>query len=195
MLGYYVIGINILIFGIINFLAPSLMSHFGVHQNSLSYPYTFFTANFNHGGIVHLAFNMFFMYQFSRFFERYYNLKEQIFVYFISGIPVMFLSFLYIYFVEPKTFLIGYSGVCFVLFGASYKFLDDANRNNMVFQILILHILIMAFKLPVAWYAHLFGFIVGYLYAMKPFIKNFEFGINYEEYKKEKRKKKFKVLK
>lgn len=179
-----------LIFGVLSTLLPSLYQimpevNLVLGKHSLDYPLSFINNNLMHGGLLHLLMNMIVVYQFGNIIENVYNKKEQIFLYFISGIVISIVMYVYITNLNPSYNVLGYSGIACCLIGASFKYLSPENRNMLLIQIIIFHVLIIVLNLPISWESHLVGGIIGYLYSNNRFIEN----------KNLSKKKKFKIIK
>lgn len=165
-MGFIFIAINVLMYFGINhfFTVEENFWNFGLNLQNAHLGYTFITSAFNHAGLLHLGMNMFFVYQISSAFESVYETKkEQILVYFLSSIPINLLSFSYMYFANIENTMVGYSGVCFALIGALWFAINTKAKKSFAIQILLFHAVVMYLGVPIAWYAHLSGFIVGIL--------------------------------
>ena len=75
--------------------------------------YRLITEMFLHGGIIHLAFNMFTLYSIGGQIEYIYGKVKYLMIYFLSGIGAGILSC----FLDPKSLSVGASGAIFGLFG------------------------------------------------------------------------------
>lgn len=174
---FYVIALNIaffLIFYIGDQMGFSLLprEHLVLGVHSLYNPLSIFNNNFMHAGLFHLFMNMFFVFFFGKIIDSYYDKKEQIFLYFGTGIVIALLMIGYIYLLNPSMTVVGYSGVAFALLGASFHCLDEMQRKSILIQLVIFHVIIIAIGLPVSWESHLIGALVGYAYANNRFLKN-----------------------
>ena len=58
------------------------------------------TSMFSHGGIAHLAMNMFVLWQFGNYVERSRGAKAFVLLYLITGVLTSLFSFLYIFFLD-----------------------------------------------------------------------------------------------
>ena len=81
--------------------------------------YRFFTPIFLHGGILHLASNLFFQCRVGFIFELRWGLYHYIATYFITGIGANFFSCM----MQPDTISVGASGALFGLLGADISYL------------------------------------------------------------------------
>lgn len=119
------------------------------------------TTMFAHGGIGHLAMNMFVLYQFGNPIEKYRGKKEFFIVYFIGGLLTSLLSFAYIYYLDPQVNLVGASGAICVLLGY-FAYFDKMQRKGIITWVLIISVAPILIGLPIAWYAHFIGLAVGF---------------------------------
>lgn len=122
------------------------------------------TTMFMHGGIMHLLMNMIVLFQFGSIIE---NTRGKIFfviLYIGGGILTSFLTFFYIYNFNPSSNVIGASGAICVLIGwIAQK--DPYNRKGLIAAILLISFAPLLLGVNVAWFGHIFGFVVGYLIA------------------------------
>ena len=120
---------------------------------------------FAHGGIFHLAMNMFVLYQFGSLIERFKGAKEFLLLYFICGITTSLISFAYIYYLDNYVNLVGASGAICAILGY-VAFWDKAQRGGIITWVLLISVAPLLIGLPIAWYAHFIGLAVGFLYAI-----------------------------
>lgn len=80
--------------------------------------YRLVTAMFLHGGLMHIAFNMYALYALGDFIETIYGKTGYVVIYFVSGIAASLLS----YVLSPAAVSVGASGAIFGLFGAALVF-------------------------------------------------------------------------
>lgn len=120
---------------------------------------------FAHGGLMHLAMNMFVLYQFGSLIERYRGTTEFLLLYFICGILTSLISFAYIYFLDPQVNLVGASGaICAILGYVAYW--DRTQRSGIITWVLLISVAPLLIGLPIAWYAHFIGLAIGFIYAL-----------------------------
>jgi len=120
---------------------------------------------FAHGGLMHLAMNMFVLYQFGGLIEKYRGMKEFLLLYFVCGILTSLISFAYIYFLDPQVNLVGASGAICALLGY-VAYLDRSQRSGIITWVLLISVAPLLIGLPIAWYAHFIGLAIGFVYAM-----------------------------
>lgn len=126
------------------------------------------TSMFMHGSLTHLAMNMVVLYQFGEMFEREKGKKYLFWLYFAGGILTSLGSFIFMYLFALNHVLVGASGAISVLFGwIAYK--DTFNRKGLIVAILLISFLPLLMGIPIAWYAHIIGFAIGWFVAQ---IKN-----------------------
>jgi rhomboid protease GluP len=135
------------------------------------YPLSFILNNYMHANVMHILFNMIILYQFGKIIDNIYEIKEQILVYFYSGLAISVIMFGYIYLLNPSFSMLGFSGIACFMLGASLIHLNEQARNSILIQMALYHVFIIFMNLPVAWEAHLVGGVLGYLYSTNRFFK------------------------
>ncbi|MCT7495030.1 rhomboid family intramembrane serine protease [Aliarcobacter cryaerophilus] len=123
------------------------------------------SSMFSHGGIAHLGMNMFVLWQFGNMLERFIGAKRFITLYLVTGILTSLLSFLYIFYVDVGVNLVGASGAICAILGF-YAYFVKEERKGIVTWILLISVAPLLIGLPIAWYAHFIGLIVGFIYAI-----------------------------
>ncbi len=171
---YALIALNLAVYGFMNFSASSssLESMLGLNIGffTLEWPLLLqpLTSMFMHGSPSHIAMNMVVLFQFGSVLERYLGSLRFFLVYMIGGVLTSLFSLSYIYYayVSDGSFvnLVGASGAICVLLGV-LAFLDKSSRLGLVIAILLMSFVPLAFGVNIAWYAHIIGFILGFLYA------------------------------
>jgi rhomboid protease GluP len=122
------------------------------------------TSMFLHGSLTHLAMNMVVLYQFGTILESARGKKYFLFLYIIGGILTSLLSILFMYVLGLNYVLVGASGAICVLIGW-LAYMDRFNRNGLIVAILLISFAPLLLGIHIAWYAHIFGFIVGWIAA------------------------------
>lgn len=126
------------------------------------------TSMFMHGGIAHLALNMIVLWQFGSLLERYLGALRFALLYLIGGTACSLLSAVYVYFdalyTGQSVNVVGASGAICVLMGY-YARLDKSSTKGLVVAILLMSFLPIFMGVNIAWYAHIFGFLCGYVIA------------------------------
>lgn len=125
--------------------------------------YRLVTSNFLHGGIIHLAFNMYALYSIGPQIEELYGKRKYISIYFLSGIGSSLLS----YYMLPNILSIGASGAIFGLLGALFIFAIK-NRNSLKKGAIGNLVMVIGVNLYIGMtlpnidnYGHIGGLIVG----------------------------------
>lgn len=121
------------------------------------------TCNFLHGGIVHLAFNMYALYILGKQIEDLYGKKGYIIIYSLSGLGGSLLS----YYLAPMSLSVGASGAIFGLLSALlvYAFkererIQKGAISNLVFVIGI-NLIFGLSASNIDNYGHIGGLVVG----------------------------------
>jgi membrane associated rhomboid family serine protease len=140
---------------------------FGLNLYFLIYDFWWqpLTTIFAHGGIGHLGMNMFVLWQFGNLIERFKGSKELVALYLISGLLTSLLSFAYVFYLDNNVNLVGASGAICALLGY-VAYYDKSQRNGIITWVLLISVAPLLIGLPIAWYAHFIGLVVGFLYAI-----------------------------
>lgn len=132
------------------------------------------TTMFMHGGLAHLALNMIVLYQFGTILERYLGSWRFALLYLIGGLVCSLLSAIFVYFQTLYTHVfinvVGASGAIYVLMGY-YAFVDKSSTKGLIVAILLMSFVPIFMGVNIAWYAHIFGFICGYVLAKLQILK------------------------
>lgn len=174
---YSLIGINIIMFIISVILSGSIMDisvdvlvFLGAKDNSLIAQgeyYRLITCMFLHGGLIHIALNMFSLNAIGPLIEKVYGRAKFIFIYMISGIFASLSSFIFSYQVS-----IGASGAIFGILGATlifaYKMKNRIGKSFLsnVLMVIFINIMIGFSIANVDKFAHLGGLISGILLSL-----------------------------
>jgi len=121
------------------------------------------SSMFMHANWTHLLMNMAVLFQFGVLLERDLRVHlKYLFIYFVGGLLTSVLSLYYIKEVDPSVNLVGASGALSVLFG--WFALKDPNlRKGLIITILLISFVPLLMGMPIAWYAHLIGFGIGWI--------------------------------
>jgi membrane associated rhomboid family serine protease len=162
---YIVIATSILFFIMQNFINNSQLI-FGINALFLQHSFYFqpLTSIFIHGGILHLAMNMVVLFQFWTILKNYIPSTTLFLIFIIGGMIVSLLSFAYIYMFDTRGTVVGASGAISIFIGIM-AYIDEDRRKGFLLFILIISFAPMLFGVNIAWYAHLFGFGIGFLWA------------------------------
>jgi len=123
------------------------------------------SSMFVHSGMAHILMNMFVLFQFGNQIEKDIGKLKYISLYFIGGLLTSLGSFIYMYYSGNLANLVGASGAISVLIGF-LALKDKVNRKGLIIWILLISFAPLLLGLPVAWYAHIIGFIVGWLIGL-----------------------------
>jgi len=132
--------------------------------------YRLITCMFLHGGIVHLAFNMYALYAIGPVIENFFGRWRYLAIYFISGICSSLLS----YFMSPGI-SVGASGAIFGILGAclvfAFKMKNRIGKDFLVNVVAVIAInLFIGFSLTIVDnFGHLGGLIGGLIISLALF--------------------------
>ena len=126
------------------------------------------TNTFLHQNLLHLAMNMYVLWDFNRLLERLYGSSKFLTIYLISGLGSSICSLL---FLEPTNISAGASGAIFGAFGATVAFFWAFKKDfparyfrmyQKMFFVFLIYCVVSAFMFPgMDNAAHLGGFMVG----------------------------------
>ncbi len=158
-----IILVNIFMFIIQNSIHNGIL-YFGLNiyffTNALYYQ--LFSTMFVHGGVAHILMNMFVLYQFGNIIERLIGIPKYLFLYFIGGLLTSIGSLAYMYFTGDWANLVGASGAISVLLGW-FALKDTYQRKGIIVWVLLISFAPLLLGMPIAWYAHLIGFALGWI--------------------------------
>ena len=107
--------------------------------------------------------NMAVLFQFGILLERDLNAHwRYLFIYLVGGVLTSIISLYYISHFDPSVNLVGASGALSVLFGW-FALKMPSMRNGLIVTILLISFVPLLIGMPIAWYAHLIGFGIGWL--------------------------------
>ncbi len=160
------IVVNILIFLITK---DSLDASVIYGMNSLFLEHKLFfqplSSMFMHANWTHLFMNMAVLFQFGTILEREIGVFKFLALYMIGGVLTSLLSLVFMLNFGIDSTLVGASGALSVLIG--FMALKDKNlRVGLVVAILLISFAPLLLGMPVAWYAHIIGFILGWIVAL-----------------------------
>lgn len=161
-----------IVLGVIGFLLQQMITYdtaiFGL--NRLFFEKGFWwqplTSMFMHGGLMHLGMNMVVLYQFGSLLEQNIGTKRFVKLFIIGGILTSLLSILFLYVLGLNHVLVGASGAISVLIGLIAKH-DEFNRKGLIVALLIISFVPLLAGMNIAWYAHLFGFGIGWFWKIR----------------------------
>ena len=127
-----------------------------------------FTAAFLHGGILHIACNMYSLYAVGTQVEKIYGKVKYIIIYILSALGSSILSYL----LAPKSLSVGASGAIFGVLGALLVFVikekDKLSKGTLGNIIAVIGLnLYIGFTIPnIDNYGHIGGLIVGIIISI-----------------------------
>ncbi len=124
--------------------------------------YQLLSSMFAHGGIEHILMNMFVLWQFGNMIEYSIGKIRFLIIYFIGGMLTSAGTLLYMYSFNQWANVIGASGAICVLLGY-YALRVPAERKAMFIWIGLISFVPLFLGVPVAWYSHLIGFVIGWI--------------------------------
>lgn len=155
---------------VLRYLAPSVYQVLFTEMifspaYGLNQPYRFLTSTFLHGGVVHLAFNMYALYLVGGQLERMLGRARFVALYVLSAVGG---SVGYLAIAGPEAVgAVGASGGVFGLFAAYAVFIRRLGGDNRQILALIGINLVLGFVISnVAWQAHIGGMVVGGVVAL-----------------------------
>ena len=168
------IGINVIVYILSGILSKNLMNinpnvlvflggEYGIRISLYNEWWRLITTCFLHGGIMHLAVNMYSLYILGMQIEEIYGKTKYIIIYFVSGIGGSLLS----YFLNPRVFSVGASGAIFGLLSAMLVFAyinRDRIRKSYIRNLLFILILNISIGLSIPNIdnaGHIGGIIAG----------------------------------
>ncbi|EKO1913797.1 rhomboid family intramembrane serine protease [Clostridium botulinum] len=172
-----IIGINIFMYLITAFLSGSIFTSdirvlifLGAKVNSFinnGEYYRLITSMFLHGGLIHLALNMYALNSIGPLVEIYFGKVKYLIIYFISGILSSYFSYLF-----SSSVSIGASGAIFGTLGATF-IIAYKNRKrggkeflNNIISVIVIN-LILGFSIPnVDNFGHIGGLIGGIIVTL-----------------------------
>ncbi|WP_114853221.1 rhomboid family intramembrane serine protease [Brachybacterium sp. YJGR34] len=159
-------------------VAPGIVEQLGLFApfRALAMPWTFFTAAFLHGGILHLGLNMYALWIVGQYLEPTLGRARYAGIYFASvlgGHTAVYVL------ADPMsqawvTGTLGASGGVFGLFAAMLIVNRHMNRDTAQIAVLIAINIVITFTVPnISWQGHLGGLVVGAavtaaMFALRP---------------------------
>lgn len=133
---------------------------FGVAQGEY---WRLLTAAFLHGGLLHLALNMYALYLFGPFIEHALGRWRYVLTYLTLAAG----SSVFVYWLEsPNVPTIGASGAVFGLFGLALVFLIRAKQSITGMLVLLAINAVISLNEGISWQGHLGGFVLGCLLGL-----------------------------
>ncbi len=161
------IAINVIVF----FLTQGdeeLYYKLGLNSGFLDYGFYWqpFTSMFMHANLSHLAMNMVVLFQFGYLLENELKIKiRYLILYIVGGLITSLISFEFIHHFNLHHNLVGASGALSVLFGW-FAHKDKNMRGGLIVAMLLISFVPLLMGMNIAWYAHLIGFVIGWIVAL-----------------------------
>lgn len=154
---------------IINILVSIFLGLTSTNSNLLNYSITknldlltIFTSPFLHSDIIHLSINMAGLIYLGYLLENKIQSFNFLIIYSLSAIGSSLASFIYILITNDNISVVGASGAIFGLFAyLSYYVGTKSMINNFWLNIIVFHAFIFLTNMPIAWFSHFGGIIVG----------------------------------
>ncbi len=155
--------INIIMFVIQNTIQNGTL-YFGLNPFFFEYGlyHQLLSTMFVHGGIFHIAMNMFVLFQFGNMIESYIGSIRYSILYLIGGLLTSIGTLGYMYLTGNWANVIGASGAISVLLGW-FALRVPMQRKGIIIWILLISFAPLFLGMPIAWYSHLIGFALGWL--------------------------------
>ncbi len=146
---------------------PNSSLIYGMNYLFLEYKLYFqpLTSMFMHANWTHLFMNMAVLFQFGTILQKEIGVLKFLLLYLIGGVITSLVSLLFMLNFKLEHTLVGASGALSVLIG--FMALRDKNlRNGLIVAMLLISFAPLLLGVPVAWYGHIIGFIVGWIAAL-----------------------------
>lgn len=164
----YLIAATIIGFMIQNSI-PEGSLRFGLNPLIFAYPeqffYQIFTTMFTHSGIEHLLMNMLVLWQFGNMLEVYMGKIRFLLLYIIGGIFTSLGTLIYMYTTGDLGNVVGASGAISVIMGY-FALKSPEHRTGIIVWMLLISFAPLLFGMPIAWYSHLIGFGLGFIFGL-----------------------------
>lgn len=124
--------------------------------------YQLISTMFVHGGFAHILMNMFVLYQFGNMLENTIGIPRYLLLYILGGVLTSAGTLAYMYFTGDWANVVGASGAISVILGW-IALRDRFQRQGIIIWILLISFAPLLIGMPIAWYAHLIGFVIGWI--------------------------------
>lgn len=148
-----------------SWLAPSLVEQFLFHPGlGFTQPWRFLTAAFLHGGIVHLASNMAFLYILGELARRVMSNYQILLIYLFSAWGGSLGTLVWALITGQQQAVVGASGAVLGLCAGVFVYTRNLHGSSSALGGLLIINLLIGFVIPnVSWQGHLGGALVGAL--------------------------------
>jgi len=166
-----IILINVLIFILIEIHPGTTYKNYiynlyGMNPITLTNPIVWITNMFLHGGIIHILFNMFALWDLGNAVEEKIGKLKFLTIYFISGLGASLFTYITLSTLHININVIGASGAIFGVYAYYAMLFNKEKEFLMVFFIFHLFLVLTGTINGIAWYAHIGGSIAGYILSM-----------------------------
>jgi len=180
------IGINIIVF-LIQCLTPeSYQAWFVIPtqpSNFITQPWSILSGMFMHNGLMHILFNMFWLWQMGDILLKKIGSKKLLNLYMYGGVLSTIGVFIYSYMVGLNTYMLGASGaIMVIIFAAIYTVPNQKVSLFGIITIKMKHIAWVLFIMNIyglggsnagGEVAHISGSVIGYIWIKSYLNKNF----------------------
>lgn len=142
-----------------------IINNFFLSKNSLEHPVSFILSAFSHFSFIHILMNSIFLYQFNSLIKNHFSFKTLIKLFIFSLVLSSFFSYLYLIFANNDAKVLGASGFLFGYLGYIFYFFDRKEKIHQAIFLILFHLICFYLDIPIAWFAHLFGFISGLFFS------------------------------
>ena len=168
MVTFFLIFINVLVYFLVQNDKIYIILGLNILFFKAGYFWQILSSMFMHANITHLVLNMLVLFQFGRILENFLGALKFSLLYFVGGLLCSLLSAFYVFFafdfLNQNINIVGASGAICVLMGF-YAYKDKSATKGLIVAILLMSFVPLFMGINIAWYAHIFGFICGYILA------------------------------
>jgi membrane associated rhomboid family serine protease len=182
LISFLFISFCFVIYGYLNYFTPvfyteesylNFFKTFAISKDSYNYPFSFILANYTHLSAWHIIPNCFFFFAISKNLAGLFSWKHIFMLVVVSTFTTGFLSYWHIlnFSDNPNTLVIGFSGIVFSIFGVLFYHMNKREKISNILFIGGFHLFFIFgdqiySELPnIAWFAHLYGFLIGLVFA------------------------------
>lgn len=126
--------------------------------------YQILSSIFTHKSYSHLFMNMIVLWQFGNLLENYVNKYKFLVIYITGGVLTSVGTLAYMHYLDNWTYVVGASGAISVIFGY-IAMRNKSQRKGIITIILLISFIPLLMGINVAWYSHIIGFIIGWIFG------------------------------
>lgn len=156
--------LNAGMFYLINMQNPDQLMSLAFSQKNIHDPFVWITSVFIHASIGHIAMNMIFFLQIGFGVEKAVGFIRYLWLYALSAIGANIAIMLYIQNIDPNVVVVGASGAIFGIFAYAAVLTRDMAR--FLAEVIGYHAIVYMMDMPIAWYAHAGGMVIGLLLGL-----------------------------